>query len=406
MAFRYQAIDSVGQTVADTVHANSPREAADLLRERGLFVTQIDPVQDGTADFAAAPADNVKAGGRLRDVLLFSQQMSMLIRAGSRVVQALEAIEEQSSRAAWRAVVRTIRQDVEEGRPLSEALSRFPTQFTAVYTNMVAAGEASGDIGLAFDRLAALSRQQQEVRSRVIGALIYPAVLMLLCLGVVVALFSFVLPRFAEMFEALDVELPATTAVLIAASNWAQSNWPYVLGAVVAAGGGTVMFLRSPMGRRSISRFSIRVPVFGTLVRNIILARVCRIWGQLLDSQVGLLDAVYLTQQSTTNLDFQELLVDVDEAITEGNSIGPALRRSWLLPKTFAAAIVTGEESGNLSNSLLFVASCLEDENTQVLASLTRIIEPIMLIVMGIIVGTVAISLFLPMFDMATVTGG
>ncbi len=405
MAFRYQAVDSAGQTLVNTVNANSQREAADLLRQRGLFVTRIDPVDDDP-HAAAAPADDKKPGGKLKEVVFFTQQMSMLIRAGSRVVQALEAVEEQAYRPAWRATIHAIRLDVEEGRPLSEALARFPNLFTGIYTSMVAAGEASGDMGLAFERLSTLTRQQQEIKSRVIGALAYPAVLMLLCVAVLVTMFIFVLPRFAEMFYAMDVELPASTAVLISTSDTLQTHWPYAIGAVAAAAGSAVMFLRSATGRRFFSRFSVRVPLFGSLVRRIILARVCRVLGQLIDSKVGLLDAVRLTQQGTANLDFREMLDDIEQTITEGNAIGPGLRKSWLLPTTFAAAIITGEESGRLSDSLLFVASCLEDENSQVLASLARVIEPIMLTVMGVVVGTVAISLFLPMFDMATITGG
>lgn len=406
MSFRYHAINSAGQAEVDTISAASPREAADLLRERGLFVTQIDAVADGDVDSGGTSTGGTKAGGRLGDVIFFTQQMSMLIRSGAQVVQALEAIEEQTQRPAWREVIRTVRLEVEEGRPLSEALGHFPRLFTGVYTSMIAAGEASGDMGLAFDRLATLTRQQQEVRSRVIGALAYPVVLLFLCVGVLIALFSFVLPRFAEMFETLDVELPVTTAMMISSSKWTQDHWPYVFGAAVAGGVGAFAFLGSQGGRRFISRFSVRVPIFGRIVRSVLFARICRIWGQLLDSKVGLLEAVQLTRDSTTSLDFQELMTDLEQAITEGNSIGPPLKGSWLLPKTFAAAIVTGEGTGKLSYALLFAASCLEDENAQVLASLARVIEPIILTVMGAVVGTVAISLFLPMFDMATLAGG
>jgi type IV pilus assembly protein PilC len=205
------------------------------------------------------------------------------------------------------------------------------------------------------------------------------------------------------MFTSLDVELPATTALLIDASQWAHSHALLLFGLMGAATAGLVLFFRSEQGRRFLSRAMVRVPLFGIIVRNVIFARLCRIWGQLLESKVGLVDAVELTMQSTSSLDFQELLHEVREAITQGNPIGPPLRSSWLLPRTFAAAIATGEESGRLGDSLLFVAGCLEEENAQVLASLTRIIEPIMLVVMGTIVGTVAISLFMPMFDMATV---
>jgi type IV pilus assembly protein PilC len=404
MPFRYQAIDSKGQTVANTVEASSVQQAAEMLREKGLFVTRIDAEVEDKTDLIALHKG--KASGKLKDVIFFTQQMSMLLRSGARVVQAIEAIESQTQRVNWLRVIRRIRIEVEEGRPLSAALSQFPKLFGPIYVNMLMAGEASGNLGLAFERLATLTRQQMEIRNRVVGALMYPAVLMTLCVGVVATLFTFVLPRFAEMFKTLDVELPATTAIMINASEWARANTLYVVGGLMVIGGSLTMFLRSAKGKRFISRFTVRVPIFGLIVRNIILARTCRVWGQLLDSKVGLLDTVQLTMQSTKSLDFQELFVRVKDSITEGNLIGPTLKDSWLLPKTFAAAIATGEESGRLSDALLFVAGCLEDENTQVLSTLTRVIEPIMLVIMGTIVGTVAVSLFMPMFDMATVTGG
>lgn len=406
MPFRYQAIDAQGKTVTDVIDAPSLREAGDLLRERRLFVTRLTATEEPVPDTPAGSAAEVKAGGKLKEVVFFTQQMSMLIRSGARVVQALEAVQSQCQRAAWRKVVSEIRSEVEAGRPLSTALARFPKQFTAVYVNMVSAGEASGDLGLAFDRLAKLMRQQQEIRNKVIGALAYPAVLVVLCAAVLIALFTFVLPRFAEMFESVGMELPASTRVLIDTSRWAASHYGLMLGGCAAAAIGTVLFFRSDLGRRGISRFCVRVPIFGKIVRNVIVARICRIWGQLLDSKVGLLEAVQLTRDSTNSLDFRELLAAVATSITEGQSISGPLLNSWLLPRTFSAAIVTGEESGRLTDSLLFVAGCLEEENAEVLASLSRIIEPILLSVMGLIVGTVAVSLFMPMFDLATIAGG
>ncbi len=403
MAFRYQAIDAKGATVSSTVEATSLQHAAELLREKGMFVTRLD-AEDQPGEIPVLRHD-VKPGGKLKDVIFFTQQMSMLLRSGARVVQAIDAIESQTMRPRWRKVLQSIRIDVEEGRPLSVALGQFPRLFPAVYANMVAAGEASGNLGLAFERLAALTRQQQDIRNKVIGALTYPAVLMLMCLGVIVALFTFILPRFAEMFETMGVDLPPTTALMIHSATWSRQHGILVLSLLTIIVTGLVMFMRSEQGRRAWSRFTVRVPLFGLVVRNVILAQLCRIWGQLLDSKVGLVEAVELTRQSTSSLDFQELLADLRQAITQGESIGPPLKSTWLMPRTFAAAIATGEESGKLADALLFVAGCLEEENAQVLASLTRLIEPIMLLVMGSIVGSAAISLFLPMFDMAAQAG-
>lgn len=405
MAFRYQAIDAAGKNVSDVVDAGSAREAADILRDRRLFVTKLEPTDEAAPDPTTGLAADLQAYGKLKEVVFFTQQMSMLIRSGARVVQALAAVEIQCQRPAWRKVVSTIRADVEQGRPFSTALGRFPNEFTAVYVNMVAAGEASGNMGLAFERLAKLMRQQQEVRNRVVGALAYPAVLVVLCIAVLVVLFTFILPRFTEMFETVGVDLPASTRLLIDSSGWVGRHYLVVASALVGTIVGTVVFLKSARGRRVISRLSVRVPIFGKLIRNIVFARVCRIWGQLLDSKVGLLDAVQLTQDSTTSLDFRELLSRVVLAITEGKAVSGPLVNSWLVPRTFSAAVVTGEESGKLADALLFVACCLEDENTETLSSLSKVIEPLLLSVMGLIVGTVAISLFMPMFDLATIAG-
>jgi type II secretory pathway component PulF len=392
--------------MTDVIEARSSSEAADILRERGLFVTQIDQVEDDSYHISLPSGKDPQSGVKTQDIVFFTQQMSMLIRSGARVVQALEAIEEQCQRAAWRRVVHLIRMDVEEGKPLSKALGQFSRLFPGVFTNMIAAGEASGDLGLAFDRLALLTRQQQEIKNRIVGTLIYPAVLLSLCFGVVCTLFIFVLPRFAEMFETLEVELPVTTKIMITTSNWSLANWYYLLGVFLIIVAGVYMYVKSPGGRQSISQASVRVPMFGKIVCNVLMARIFRVWGQLLESKVGLLDAVRLVIDSTSNPDFRELLENLAQTITDGNSVGPVLRESWLVPRTFSAAIVTGEESGKLGASLLFVAGCLEEDNAQVLSSLTRIIEPIILIFMGLIVGTVAISLFMPMFDMATIAGG
>ena len=405
MPFRYQAIDAHGKTLNDVVDAPSAREAADLLRERRLFVTRLTETDEAAPAVGAGSVPEGKTGGKLKEIVFFTQQMSMLIRSGARMVQALSVVEGQCQRAAWHRVITAVRSEVEAGRPLSTALTKFPKLFTPVYVNMISAGEASGNMGLAFDRLTKLMRQQQEIRNRVIGALTYPAGLVLLCTAVIIVLFNFVLPRFAEMFETVGVALPTSTRILLETSGWCRSHWILLASGAIGALASGFCFLRSVTGRRCVSRTVIRVPIFGRIVRSVILAQVCRVWGQLLDSKVGLLDAVLLTQDSTTNLDFRELLAAMAEAITGGQSIGEPLMSSWLVPRTFSAAIATGEESGKLADALLFVAGCLEEDNSQVLSSLGRIIEPLLLSVMGLIVGTVAISLFMPLFDLATIAG-
>jgi type II secretory pathway component PulF len=376
-------------------------EAADQLRQRGLFVTQIAPA-DGATQTVSPKGGR---GGSTRNLVFFTQQMAMLLRAGARVVPALEAVEAQSPKAQWRMVIRDIRDQVEEGKTLSETLEQYPKIFSTVFVSIIAAGEVSGDIALAFDRVAKLAKQQQDIRGKILGAMTYPTVLIGLCIVVILILLTFILPRFKEMFETLDVQLPFITSAMIAASQQLCKYWHLALLVVGAMVTGAYYFARSEPGKRLLSRAMVRVPIFGAIVRRIILARICRIWGQLIDSKIPVLEAVQLTQRATSSLDFRELLREVEETISQGDSMAEPLSKSWLIPTTFAAAIATGEESGKMGTSLGFVATCLEEDNAQILASLSRIVEPIMLVIMGIIVGTMAISLFLPMFDMATASG-
>jgi len=404
MAFRYQAIDSAGQTVDDVVDVGSATEAADLLRDRGLFVTQLD--EGHQVDAHSTSAGQPGKGVKFRDVVLFTQQMSMLLRSGAQVFEALDTLEDVSRKPGWQTLIARLRLDVEEGRPLSTALAQFPKLFSGIYVSMITAGEASGELGLAFERLSVLTREQQEVRNRIIGAISYPIVLTFLCIAVIVIMVGFILPRFTEMFEALDVDLPMTTTMLIAASEWSQVHYPYLLAGLAGAGIGAYLFLKSPTGHRYTSFTVLRLPIFGKLIRNITVARICRIWGQLLESKVDLLNAIDLIQRGTKNHEFAALLGQVVQTVTDGNPIGNELRASWLIPKTYAGAVATGETSGRLTDSLLFVATSLEDQNTEALGSLARVIEPLILAVMGLVVGVIAFSLFLPMFDMATAAGG
>lgn len=404
MGFQYQAIDASGHSISDFVDAGSVQEAADILRDKGLFVTRLDARDAPTTARTAGHRDK-PPGGRFKEVVLFTQQMSMLLRSGAQVIEALEAIEDQNHRPAWQQVIASVRADVQEGHPLSAALARFPRLFNGVYVSMLTAGEASGELGLSFERLSALTRQQQEIRNRVIGAMSYPLLLLLLCLVVIGVMLGFILPRFSQIFEALDVELPLSTVILIESSTRAREHWPVILVAMGASLTGLILYLRSPAGKRRISMAVVRIPLFGTLIRDIITARICRIWGQLLESRVGLLESIELVERGTQNHEFKAMLTGIHQAVTDGERIGPRLRGSWLIPKTYAGAIATGEASGRLPDSLLFAAMSMEDRNTETLASLTRIIEPLILTGMGVVVGTIAFSLFLPMFDMANAAG-
>ncbi len=414
MPFLYQAIDGSGRAIRDTIEAASLDEAARSLRARGLLVTRL--TEDGGAS-PSAPASAastmfraVRRRGRrsigAKDLLYFTQQMAMLLGSGARMVPTLSAVEAQSRSEGMKSLIRHLRERVEDGSPLHVAMTDRPDVFNGVFISLVAAGESLGRIADSFDQLAKYTRQQQEIRQRVAGALIYPALLIVMCTGILAGLFGFVLPRFRDLFTTLGVRLPASTRVLIVGSEWVGSHWiPLAIGIVGAVVGGVVAF-RSPAGRRWWAGVYTQIPVAGHLIRRLILARLFRIWGVLVANNVPLIDAIRMAKGTTRSTAFHALMDSVEQAVTDGRLIGAALRESALVSPTMAAAVATGEESGRLGTSLLFIADALESENTQWLASLSRIIEPVILIVMGGVVGFVAISLFMPLFDIATIAGG
>lgn len=406
MAFAYEALDPGGRQIKGVIDAASVDEATRQLHARNLFVTRVsggdDP--DAAAEIRSSQRGPLLAGraGSTRDLLMLAQQMTMMLRAGSRVVPALEAIAEQINKPAWRKVIDEIREQVEAGSPLNGAIANHPHIFDQGWQAIIAAGESTGQLAEAFERLSAMAKQQQQIRSKLVGAIAYPAVLMCVSMGVLSVLMFFVLPRFDNLYTMLDTPLPGMTAVLMRISRWMLAHKLLVLLAAGVVVGGPIGLLQMRSVRRRLDELLIGLPVVGPVARQILLARIFRIWGTAVRSSVPLLESLELARGAIGSAVYQGLLDDLIEAIEEGNTIQSVLAGHPLVPRTMASAIGTGEQSGQLSDSLLFLAAFMEEENAQSLATLTRLIEPIILVVLGVTVGTVAISLFLPLFDLTS----
>lgn len=408
MPFAYEAVDGSGHAVSAVIEADSSEAAMDELHARGLFVTQVREVAD---DASGKPLDRARSvlGGRAgntRDRMLLTQQMAMMLRAGGQVVPSLKALLSQIDKPAWREIVEDVCHQVEDGASLSEAMSEYPGIFDDTFRTIIAAGESTGATADAFHRLSIMTKKQQEVKVRVISAMIYPILLLCLCLGVVGVLMFYVLPKFDDLYEMLGTQLPLMTEVLITASRWISGNevvLALIVGGVVAV---PIVAWRHPAGKALVDGVLLHAPVVNRLIRNIILAKIFRIWGTLTKSNVPLLEGLRLAEASTKNAQFRAMLDDVIRSVEEGNAVGESLARHSLVPTTMSSPIATGEQSGQLGESLLFLAEYLEEENTQTLAMLTRLVEPLVLIIMGAVVGTIAIALFLPLFDLTAAASG
>ena len=406
MKLLYHAFDRSGREVTDTIDAPSAAEAADQLRGRGLYVHDISPAE-GEAAATGEPAGRM--GGRsrrLQNLAMFTRQLYVLVRSGTPLAQALDALERQTASEAWRNVIVDVRARLENGASLSEAMEAHPECFDSVYRGMIVAGESSGNLAVMLERLAVLVHKRWRLRSSIIGAMIYPCLLVTVSLSVLTGLLIFVVPRFAELFASLDVPLPPTTRILISLSGLLRGYWWALLIALGALILGTRFYVKTPGGKRVLDTLVLRLPRVGRTVRNFATARLIRLLGVLLQSHLHVLEALRLSRGTVRNCHYADLLARAEAAVTRGQPISSAFADTDLVSPAVYEATASGEKSGQIGPLLLTLADFLDDENEISLKVLTGLIEPLTMIFMGIVVGLVAASMFLPLFDLTAMTGG
>ncbi len=402
----YKGIDRNGATVADVIESSSIPEAIESLRQEGLFITDI---QESSAKKRVWRGTNVGTSAKasrltLNELLLFTRQMAMLLRAGSPVVPALVAIAKQM-KSSSRSVVDKIRRDMEGGRGLADAMKEFPHTFPETYIAVVGAGEMSANLPDMFTRLATMVTRKREIRNRIISATAYPVLLICLSSCIITTMVVFVVPRFKALFASLNSPLPWSTKFMFGLSLFLRGNWPWFLGAGIAAAVVVVLLCKTSGGRQRLCDWQTRIPLAGKLFARLILAQMYRVMGLLLESRVGLMETLQLAGRISSNKDYQTLLTAMTETVEQGNRLGDAVSRSAMVPPSIAQAVVIGEESGHLDQAMLFVAEVQDDDNAQLIDALTKLIEPIILIGMGFVVGAIALSLFIPLFDLAAMAG-
>ncbi|HZW11475.1 MAG TPA: type II secretion system F family protein [Phycisphaerales bacterium] len=407
MKFSYVAFDVEGKRFEDAIDSPNEEGARRSLSDRGLFVVELSrgAGRPAAAGGAARPGRRMSRAACLAE---FTRQMSILVSTGTPLVQALGAVERQVLDARFGAMLADVRMRIEEGSTLADAMAEHPRYFDAVARSLVSAGEASGKLDAMLQRLAVIIRQQEVTRRSLAAAMSYPVLLISIAGVVLVAMLLFIIPRFAVLFESLDTPLPASTAFLMGASQHLRGHWvyelPIALGAVVCV----VLWLKSAAGRRALDTWSIRAPLISRLVVSLAMARMARLLGVLLESRVPLLEALSLTKQAMANHHYARLLEEIEESVTQGSSMSAVVGRSALISPAFAEAVRSGEESGQVGRVLVSLAEYMEEDNALLVKSVTQLLEPVVLIILGLVVGIVAVSMFLPLFDAtaATHSGG
>ena len=405
MKLAYRAFDKTGREVVDVIDAPGPAEATEQLHRKDLFVADITPTD---APERASSVEGRPPRGRskrLRLLAMFTRQLYVLVRTGTPLAAGLGALQRQSRNVAWQGVIADVRKRLEQGVPLSTAMESHPACFDTVYRNMVSAGESSGKLPTVLDRLADLTRKRLHIRSTLRAAMTYPALLIFVSLGVMVTMMFAVIPKFAELFEALDVPLPPSTAVIVSLSEWLQSFWWIVLVALIAGGVGTSRYLRTPAGQRWLDTVLLKIPQVGFLIRSFTTAKIARLLGVLLDSHLDIMEALRLTRGAVTNCHYVRLIDRAEKAVVSGETISSAFEDTDLISPSVYEALRSGEQSGQVSALLLDMADFMDEENETRLKSLTTLIEPVILIIMGVVVAFVALSIFMPLFDLGGMTG-
>ncbi len=405
MNLGYTAYDKSGALREGVIEASSKEEATEILRKKGLFVSSVESSGSKAGNKKSSKTYSRKKKVPAKIVAGFARELAVLVSTGTPLIDAMSSIERQTTNEAWAQVLGRVRSRLEEGDALSVALEGDRQAFDAVFRSLVAAGESSGHLDAMLMRVAVLTRKQAQIRSNVLGALMYPILLMGVGIFVVGLLIGVVLPRFSGMFETLDTALPPSTAVLMAISEFVRSYWWGVIPVFIATIFGIVWWVKSPAGQLMIGSVALRIPQLGDILRSFMTARITRLMGVLLEARVPMLDAINLTRESLGHERYQNLMTQAEQAVTRGEPISTAFGSDGLMVPSACEAIRNGEQSGRLAEVMMHVSDYLDEDNETVIKSLSSLIEPVIMIVLGILVGFVAISMFLPLFDLTATAG-
>lgn len=403
--YRYQVRTGAGQIQVGVVAAETLSAAAASLRAQGVHVLAIAPLTASSeAGSLSAKLRELNAGKPTqKHVLDFTSQLAVMIRAGINLRASLEGIAEQTQHPGFRKVILALKTDVEAGKQFSEALARHPKLFGPLYINMVRASEMSGSFSKMLDRIAGYIAQQIETRKMVVGAAIYPGVIGTMAVGVTVFLLTFVLPKFKLVFEGKEDVLPWATTFLMGLSAFMMANWLYLLVAAAAVIGGLIVFSKTEVGGFWIDRLKLSFPVLRTMFRSLYISRSLHTMGQLINAGVPMLDTLAITGDISGNRLYTAMWRGVYASVKQGRKISAPLSKTKLLPKAVTQMISAGEESGKLGEVLDEISTFYSKQLKDHIKACTSMIEPVMIILMGSVVGFIAMAIILPIFKMSQV---
>jgi len=401
--FRWQGISPRGEMLAGEMEA--PTRDAVLVRLRSQ---RIQPVPAKIKEKGKGLDRDLSIPGfgesiNSRDIVIFTRQLATMIDAGLPIVQCLDILGTQSPNKKLRGKVREIKEEVEAGSTFTDALKKHPKLFDDLFINMVAAGEVGGILDSILHRLAGYMEKAMKLKSKIKGAMIYPATIVTVAVGVTAILLIFVIPVFAELFSSFGKELPAPTQFVINLSNFTLAYFKYIAAATVGAGVLVRQFYQTESGRFTIDHALLQAPVFGDLIRKSAVARFTRTLSTLVSSGVPILDALTITARTAGNKVVERAVLATRLSISEGRTIAEPLTESKVFPPMVCQMISVGETTGALDAMLQKIADFYEDEVDNAVANLTSLMEPLIILFLGVVIGGLVISMYLPIFKLGSV---
>jgi type IV pilus assembly protein PilC len=416
--YTYVALDARGQESTGLLEARSSNEAIGQLRQAGYFPTSVYEEgkggPDGKVSRAAAKAARAarprtkisivlfqRKKVKPKTMMIFTRQLATLIDSGLPLLRGLNVLAKQERDTVLRNTINKLADGVQGGSTFSESLAQHPLIFNHLYVNMVKAGEVGGVLELVLRRLAEFQEKAQKIKNKVVAAMVYPIIVMTMAIAIMAFLLVFIVPKFEAIFHDMlgDKPLPAITLFVIGVSNFVKNHGLVLLGLLIAAVAAYKLIARTRAGRSIIDRFKLRVPLFGDLIRKTAISRFSRTLGTLVTSGVPILQALNITRETAGNMVIAGAISQVHDSVKEGESIVQPLEASGAFPPMAISMIDVGEETGQLPEMLLKIADVYDDETDNSVAALTSMLEPIMIVFLALVVGTIVIALFMPLIS-------
>ncbi len=400
--FKWSGKDTTGAAKSGEIEAANQAAAVGLLRQQKITLDSISEKKGLSMDITIP---GLEAQPSKKDLVIFTRQFATMIDAGLPLVQCLDILGNQQEKNSFKKVILKIKEDVEGGSTFADALSKHPKIFDSLYVNLVAAGEVGGILDTILNRLAAYIEKAEALKSKVKSALVYPSTIVGVAIAVTSILLIFVVPMFQEMFSGSGVALPLPTQILVDISYIITHSIVYVILVVIVAVASFIYFYRTPFGRALIDDLLLKVPIFGPLIKKVAVARFTRTLGTMISSGVPILDALEITARTAGNKTVERDVLVTRTGISEGKTLAEPMSQSKVFPPMVVQMVAVGEATGNMDAMLNKIADFYDQEVDDAVSALTSLLEPALMVFLGVVVGGMVIALYLPIFNMADTLG-